>query len=81
MLVAAVLFGVNFRCVAHKALSTTGMCLREEREMGGLGVIAEIVALGCQLMEVSSRSMLFGGFQVKSSGGMASHETLFSLSL
>lgn len=76
VLVAAVLLGVHLRRVAHEALSSTGVRLREQREMGSLGMIAEIVAFGRQLVEVSGRPVLFGGFQVRSNGGMASHDII-----
>lgn len=76
MFVAAVLFGVDLGRLAHEIASLERMRLGEHGVMGSLGVIAEFVPLGRELVIVGSGPMVFCGLQMGLNSRMSSHESL-----
>lgn len=64
MLVAPVLFGMDFRRIRHELAGMLQMRLREQRVVRGLGVVALGVPLGCEFMIVRSRPVMRGGLLV-----------------
>jgi hypothetical protein len=61
VLVSTMLFGVDFCCVGHETTSVQFVPLCKQREMSCLGVIAEIVPLGGELVIVCGSPVMFGG--------------------
>ncbi len=75
MLVSTMLFSVDPCCVGHETTSVERVRLGEQRVMGCLGVIAEIVPLGGELVIICGGPMVFRGLQVRLDGWMSGHST------
>jgi len=73
--VSAVLLGVNLGRIGHEAAGMQGMRLGEQRVVGRLGVIAELVPLDRKFVKISGGPVMLGGEQVGLDGGVSGHET------
>lgn len=76
MLVATVPFGVDLGRIGHEAAGVLRVRLREQRVVRGLGMVAEIVALGGEFMIVCGGPVVFGGLQMRRTGWVSGHGTL-----
>jgi hypothetical protein len=79
VLVAAVLFGMNLGRFGHETVGVGRMRFGKKGVVGGLGVIAEIVPLGGELVIICRQPMVFGGLQMGLACGMSCYRILLAL--
>lgn len=71
--VTAVAFGVDLGRVAHEPGGVERVGLREQRVVRCLGVIARLVTLRSEFVEIGGGAMVLGGVSVGGEGRMIGH--------
>jgi hypothetical protein len=75
VLVSAVLLGVDLGALGHEAGGVVRVRLGEQGVVGGLGMIAELVPLGGELVVISSEPMVLRGEQMRLDSGVSGHSS------